>query len=344
MAEADKKMIGPPREFARRDRSGRVLVICSCARVLTEMSQVLRMRGFELDIADRVEIALELQLNCAPDSILLESSQFLPEACQRLKEHYKAPVLKFGKRRTSGELHAVAAAVCAFARPGGSELPDSVRLAPSQVRQAQEIQNSLMPDQAPGFPGWELHFAWQPARAVGGDLCWFVEREDALLVALADVQGKDFPAALLTGMMASLLDGVQSFDGEVIGRLNRQICSRTPTDVSIALTLLELRSDSGTVRFCNAGNPPPVYLGEGSGTEWQAVQPALGWLEEYPYETSSAVFEPGKILALHSDGLEGDRLAAIAPRQDLDELLDLCLDEGEAEHPDDRAVILIRRG
>ena len=341
-AEGGMETLEAIENAAGREPSGRLLAICSCAKALTRMSQILRARGFEVDIADSVETALEWVPTEPFDGVLVESSQFVPLPCRQLKERFGAPVMKFTKRRTGGEIHAVAAAITAFTHCD-REFPRGVHLSPSQVRQAREIQTSLMPNEAPRLHGWELQFGWQPFLGVGGDLCWFSERDDSLMVALADVQGKGFPAAILTGMIGSLLDGIRSLSCDAISHLNERICARTPLELSVAVTLLELRPDTAEIRFCNAGNPPPIIFNRGLAPGWEQVQPALGWLEEYQYKVLTASLEPDQILAIFSDGLETDRLECLESGAELELLVNRCLDQAEADHPDDRAVILLRR-
>ena len=78
----------------------------------------------------------------------------------------------------------------------------SVRLLEEQLgatlREATEIQKSLLPARAPDFPGFDIAARSQPAEEVGGDWFDFLPLgEGALGLSIGDASGHGLPAALM---------------------------------------------------------------------------------------------------------------------------------------------------
>ena len=82
------------------------------------------------------------------------------------------------------------------------ELADHLNLASAQLarfyestqaelRGAQLIQSTLLPQEMPSIPGWEVAAHYQPARAVGGDFYDFIDLPgERIAVVVADVSDK----------------------------------------------------------------------------------------------------------------------------------------------------------
>jgi serine phosphatase RsbU (regulator of sigma subunit) len=67
-----------------------------------------------------------------------------------------------------------------------------------ELEGASEIQASLLPSESPPITGYLLEGHSIPCRAVGGDLYDYIELPGGrVAIALGDVAGKGFPAALL---------------------------------------------------------------------------------------------------------------------------------------------------
>ncbi len=59
-----------------------------------------------------------------------------------------------------------------------------------ELELAGEIQQNLLPSQAPRYPGWDLVGTNTPCYTIGGDYYDFIDRPKGLAVALGDVSGK----------------------------------------------------------------------------------------------------------------------------------------------------------
>ncbi len=74
-----------------------------------------------------------------------------------------------------------------------------------EIRVARFIQQTLIPEQMPALPGWDIQGYYQPAQAVGGDFFDFVGLEDGRLgLIIGDATGKGIPAALGDGCRPQL--------------------------------------------------------------------------------------------------------------------------------------------
>jgi len=107
------------------------------------------------------------------------------------------------------------------------ELADKVTMK-RDLEIAREIQSWLVPSQPPEVSGAEIAFATRPQNSVAGDYydAFYPnpERQEKLVVVIADVAGKSVPAALL---MATLQASLRTIAGEgasvedLVARLNR---------------------------------------------------------------------------------------------------------------------------
>ncbi|MCA9775141.1 MAG: serine/threonine-protein phosphatase [Candidatus Eremiobacteraeota bacterium] len=208
---------------------------------------------------------------------------------------------------------------------------------------ASEIQNKLLPANPPDCEGYDFDCAIQQHSAVGGDFYWHAESDESLLLAVGDVSGKSLSAAILVGVVAELLDTIDHLSIKTLKRLNRQLCLKTPDEVSVACTIVEIDLLTGRFRYCNAGNPPVLILGHDRRVR-DNHQPSLGWLVDYPYEVFKGYLAPYETLVLFSDGVkQQDILSRRLPAEELSGWTDSFLNSTEPEERDDRVLLTLRR-
>jgi len=176
-----------------------------------------------------------------------------------------------------------------------------------QLRQAQAIQQGLIPRRLPELPGFQLAAVSQPAEEVGGDVYDVQPIEDGVLgLLIADASGHGLPAALqardvVTGLRMGIAG--EHKISTIVQKLNRVIHQSGLTSRFVSLFYGELE-ESGTVSFVNAGHCPPLLFGNSGGVfEMQSNGPVLGPLAEVSYRRSFAGLHPGEILLLYTDGL-----------------------------------------
>ncbi len=130
-----------------------------------------------------------------------------------------------------------------------------------EMKQAQEVQQVLIPDAAPQIPRFSIQSVYQPAGQVGGDFFQILPaKQDGVLLCIGDVSGKGMPAAmtvsLLVGTLRTLAHYTQS-PGEILAAMNQRMVGRSRGGFTTCLILLA--AADGTVTVANAGHISP-YL------------------------------------------------------------------------------------
>jgi len=177
-----------------------------------------------------------------------------------------------------------------------------------QLRQAQQIQQSLLPLYMPELPGYELAAVSLPAEEVGGDVYDAQEvEEDVIGITIADASGHGLPAALQArDAMTGLRMGIAN-DRKInvtIENLNNVIHQSGLSSRFVSLFYGELEK-SGNLIFVNCGHCPPLLFSSDADRvfELHSTGPVLGPLPDARYRRSFALIRPGDALVLFSDGL-----------------------------------------
>jgi phosphoserine phosphatase RsbU/P len=190
----------------------------------------------------------------------------------------------------------------------GREQRQKQRLREEELREAREIQDSLLPKTLPEIPGYDIAAVTRPLRFVGGDYYSVVQIDDRrTALCIADVAGKGMPAALLMSSLQAALQPLISQNlppGELCHRLNRILCDLTPVGKFISFFYGVLDSAAHRLTYCNAGHNPPLLLrADGTSTELQAEGAVLGQFPNWLYQQSERQLANGDRLLLFTDGL-----------------------------------------
>lgn len=231
---------------------------------------------------------------------------------------------------------------------------------------AETLQRSLLPDHIPQIPAVALAARYVPATAyleVGGDWYDVMQLGDGLIgLAIGDVAGHGLQAAATMGQlrMAVRAYAVQDPSPVTVMRGVHQLVSHLPMQEMVTLTYLVFDPASRTLRFTNAGHPPPLVFGGGRSKYLEdGVSPPLGVTEEANFTEITEDLWSGATLLLYTDGLVERRRESIQlgmdrlrreavgwKGSDVDELCDHLLHSLiEADHvADDIAVVAMRPG
>jgi serine phosphatase RsbU (regulator of sigma subunit)/anti-sigma regulatory factor (Ser/Thr protein kinase) len=191
-----------------------------------------------------------------------------------------------------------------------AEARERERLA-QELHVARLIQQTLLPQELPTLPGWQLAAHYQPARQVGGDLYDFLALPDGLLgLVIGDVAEKGVPAALVMATTRTLLRGAAQrllSPGQVLARVNELLCPDMPPHMFVTCFYAILDPTSGQLWYANAGHELPLGLqlerrAEGV-RELRARGMPLGLLPGMRYEEQRLTLARGENVLLYSDGL-----------------------------------------
>ncbi len=176
-----------------------------------------------------------------------------------------------------------------------------------QMKQAQIIQQSLLPAQMPEFDGFDIAAVSVPAAEVGGDVYDIQHVEDGVLgLMLADASGHGLPAALqardvVIGLRMGIAEG-EKITGTV-ARLNRVIHHSGLASRFISLFYAELET-AGNLTYVNGGHCPPLLVTPDSDVyELKVSGPVLGPLPDASYSRGYLTMKPGEVLVIFSDGV-----------------------------------------
>jgi len=192
------------------------------------------------------------------------------------------------------------------------------------LRTAGEIQLAMLPQQYPVFPpdapagqgAFKFVHRYHPSETVSGDFFGISALSDSeAAVFICDVAGHGIRAALVTAMIRALAEELKPFardPGMFLRKLNSDLCNILKSTGSPMLTTafyLVANSQTGVMRFANAGHPKPLLLHRSENEIETLVnacghsQPALGLFEEPPYETTEVLLTTGDCVMLFTDGL-----------------------------------------
>ena len=228
---------------------------------------------------------------------------------------------------------------------------------------AETLQRSLLPQRLPVLAQVRLAARYLPAGGggdVGGD--WYdaiVLPGGQVVLAVGDVAGRGAQAAavmgqLRIGMRAYALQGMDPAD--VLRSLDRLLQGLSAAYMATAFYLL-LDPETETVRYANAGHPPPLAIGPDGGLRWmeEGVAVPLGVQPDGDFRTYEMKVPRGSTLLLYTDGLVEERASPIddgltrlrravePPDVDLNLLCDRVLERMDAQgKPDDVALLAAR--
>jgi hypothetical protein len=179
---------------------------------------------------------------------------------------------------------------------------DYQRQLASDIKQAQEVQKVLIPEELPHVPGLIIESEYRPARDVGGDFFQILPHptDGSVLIVVGDVTGKGLQAGMLVALIVGAIRTENRHTDDPLAMLlmlNERLWGRGHAHA----TCLALRMDrDGSVLLANAGHLPP-YL-NGKELPMEGALP-LGMVEHTEFSVMRFQLEPGDRLMLMSDGI-----------------------------------------
>lgn len=183
---------------------------------------------------------------------------------------------------------------------------------------AREIQAGFLPDAPPAFPGIEIAVSHRASQMVGGDYYDFLtvqaEGREALLLVVADVEGKGAASALVMAnvqaTLHALADHVEPLE-KLPATINHKLLmgsraamaqGRATKYLSMFLALVE--SGGRNLRYVNAGHVPPAVIRADGRVEWlETGGTIVGLLPEVQFECGIVTLAQGDLLVACTDGI-----------------------------------------
>ncbi len=242
----------------------------------------------------------------------------------------------------------------------------------AELRAAHDAQMSIMPQEDPEVPGFDISGLCLPANEVGGDFfdyLWLDPARTRLGIVVGDVSGKAMRAAMTAVMTCGMIRlsarrGLSA--AEMLTAVNGPLFADTRRDVFVAICAVTIDLQAGALAFTNAGLEHPFLKKNGAVRQISsngARQP-VGLVAETRYSEHPVPLEPGDVIVFTSDGVTEarnrskqyygtERLAKLlsaleirdlTARRILDEILDdVRMFAGRAAQLDDMTVVVVKR-
>jgi hypothetical protein len=170
------------------------------------------------------------------------------------------------------------------------------------VKQAQEVQQVILPQALSSFPGLEIASEYRPAREVGGDFFQIIPdlTDGSVLIVVGDVTGKGLKAGMLVALLVGAIRSTVEMTTEPIGMLqalNRRLLRRG--DAQATCLVLRIEKD-GSATLANAGHIAPYLNGEPMAMEGALP---LGMMEGAEFSVMHFKLNERDRLMLMSDGI-----------------------------------------
>jgi len=176
-----------------------------------------------------------------------------------------------------------------------------------QIKMAAEVQQRMLPSDAPKVPGIDLAYTYVPCFELAGDFFDFIDLPDNNLgLVVADVSGKGVPASLIMASVRAALraqvDNVY-YLYEVVRRLNIMLYRDTKPTEFVTLFYGVLDAKSRRFTYCNAGHPPAMLLRDGVVTEMPSDNMVLGIEPTENFKQDFIDLQSGDAVLMYTDGL-----------------------------------------
>ncbi|HZE04107.1 MAG TPA: SpoIIE family protein phosphatase, partial [Solirubrobacteraceae bacterium] len=183
---------------------------------------------------------------------------------------------------------------------------ENARVYSERSRIAHTLQQSLLPEQLPAIPGYELASVYIPAfesTEVGGDFYDAWEAGSGWIIAIGDVTGKGVEAAALTSLVRHTLRAVSEFvssPAELLSHLDRVLKKHSVRSICTALCL---RLDASGITLAVGGHPLPLRVGPRGAETVGDHGPLLGAFPDADWQDVAVELEAGCTLLAYTDGV-----------------------------------------
>ena len=176
-----------------------------------------------------------------------------------------------------------------------------------ELELAAQIQQRLLPQEVPDFPGVSIAARATPCHCVAGDYYDFLKLPTGGFgLVIADVSGKGIPAALITSALHAYIHaGIRAYSGvaELAARLNRLLWESVLASSFVTMVLVEIDQSLRRLRYCNCGHNPPVLIQGGELHLLKASGTIAGMFQNAEFSEMEIELDGNEQLLLYTDGL-----------------------------------------
>ena len=178
---------------------------------------------------------------------------------------------------------------------------------------AHEVQQNLLPSENPELPGFDIAATSVYCDETGGDYYGFIPRHsrngDSLVVAVGDVSGHGFQAALMMASARAYLRGQSCGEcplNEVVFMVNERMFEDLDgTGRFMTLFLMELKED-GSVHWVRAGHDPALLYDPETDSfeDLTGGGMPLGVMSDVEFNLNQrSDLRPGQVIVIGTDGI-----------------------------------------
>lgn len=182
----------------------------------------------------------------------------------------------------------------------------------SELQIGRDIQEKILPQKMPDFPGLDIASGFTPAKEVGGDFFDLYVKKDVepnqLVVAIADASGKGISACFYSLCLRSMLrsyDATHSELPQIIRSTNNLFCLDTgETGMFVTAWVGIYDPSTKLMRFSSCGHHPAVVKRKNGALE-EITTPgiALGVAPFDKVKDDSVQLQSGDWVILYTDGI-----------------------------------------
>jgi phosphoserine phosphatase RsbU/P len=180
-----------------------------------------------------------------------------------------------------------------------------------ELKVAQKIQKSFLPNNIPSLKKLDLSATNIPAKDAGGDFYDFIKLSDEeTAVVIADVSDRKVPATLLMAVSRTIIRSISESaenpkPSQLVEYLNRLITEKSKSDVSLTLFYGILSLKNKQMNFINAGHSPPlVYKSkEKKIISLEKTDVLLGVKKNIKLKDKKISLDNDDIILFHTDGI-----------------------------------------
>jgi sigma-B regulation protein RsbU (phosphoserine phosphatase) len=178
----------------------------------------------------------------------------------------------------------------------------------NDLQLARQVQLSMLPDEPPNVPGFEIGSTYLPAESLGGDFYDFLPLDsDRKGILIADVSGKGVGAAMImAASRGAIRAAVQHHDtpSGVLHAANRRLFRDIKRNVYVTACYGVLDPTRGAFTYSSAGHFPPVMVREdGEVTYLGAGGTVMGMFDGTGFEEETVELRSGDVICLYTDGI-----------------------------------------